>query len=130
MEKKLLIVDDEAEILETLEEALTDKGYAVRTAGSAEEAIPIARSENIQVMFLDLKLPGISGLDLCRRLKTDNPVACIFAMTGYTKIFELAACRECGFDDYFIKPIKIKQFIKAAEDAFEKISRWRKKPAV
>ena len=48
-------------------------------------------------------------------------------MTGYATIFEAVECREAGFDDYYIKPISLKQLLKAAEDSLEKLERWKKK---
>jgi DNA-binding response OmpR family regulator len=78
-------------------------------------------------MFLDLKLPGMNGIELCRRIRKNNPIACIYSMTGFSSLFELADCRDAGFDDYFLKPIDLSIFMKTAEDAFEKISRWKKK---
>ena len=48
-------------------------------------------------------------------------------MTAYVSVFALTECREAGFDDYFTKPVNLKLFHKAADDAFEKIERWKKK---
>jgi DNA-binding response OmpR family regulator len=126
MNNTILIVDDEASILNMLEKAFIKHGYTVRSAESAEEALKILKHENIQVMFLDLKLPGISGVDLCRQIRKDKPIAIIYAITGYTSLFELAECREAGFDDYFTKPVELKILWKAARDAFEKLDRWKK----
>jgi DNA-binding response OmpR family regulator len=78
-------------------------------------------------MFLDLNLPGMNGMDLCRRIKKDKPMAIVFAVTGYASLFELVDCREAGFDDYFKKPVDMKSLVKAANDAFERIDRWKKK---
>ena len=55
-----------------------------------------------------------------------NPIACIYAVTGIATSSELASCREAGFDDYFTKPVEGEMLLKAAEDAFEKINRWKK----
>ena len=127
MENKILVVDDEKAICDMLERAFTKAGYTVRCAGSGEEAVGVLKQENIQVMFLDLKLPEMSGVDLCRQIRKDKPIAIIYAITGYTSLFELADCREVGFDDYFTKPVELKVLLKAAEDAFEKLDRWKKR---
>jgi len=126
MENKILVVDDEASIREMLEIAFEKAGYAVWSAGTAEEALDSLNQENIQVMFLDLKLSGMSGVDLCRRIRQDRPIAIIYAVTGYASLFDLAECREAGFDDYFIKPTDIAILIKAARDSFDKLERWKK----
>lgn len=120
------MVDDEKAILKLWEKAFSKAGYEVHAAASGEEALDILKKENIQVMFLDLKLPGMNGCELCRRIRKDRPIAIINAVTGYTSLFELAECREAGFDDYFTKPVEVKTLVKTAADAFEKLGRWKK----
>ena len=126
MNRKILVVDDEQVIRDMLENAFNKIGYQVVCAESAEEALTLLSSD-MQVMFLDLKLPGMDGLELCKEIRKNYPVACIFAMTGYASLFELSDCREAGFDDYFTKPVKLEMLFVAAQVAFEKIDRWRKK---
>ncbi len=127
MKHKILIVDDEEPIRDMLKDAFEAEGYDTICAENAEEAQGILKAGRPQIMFLDLKLPGMSGMDLCRRIREDNPIACIYAMTGYTSLFDLAECREVGFDDYFIKPVNLKQFFGAVEDAREKLDRWTRR---
>jgi len=122
-----MIVDDELSIRTLLNRAFSKKGYDVITAESGEEALEILNKDNIQVMFLDLKLPGINGIDLCRQIRIDNSIACIYAMTGFGSLFELSDCRDAGFDDYFLKPVDLTVLLKTAEDAFSKLERWKKK---
>ncbi|OPY04664.1 MAG: Transcriptional regulatory protein AfsQ1 [Syntrophus sp. PtaB.Bin001] len=124
-EKKILFVDDEVQILQMLEEAFKLYDYKVLTAESAESALEILAKESIMVMFLDLKLPGMSGIDLCRQIRKKNQIAVIHALTGYSNFFGLLECRSAGFDDFFIKPVGLKALFKAAESAFEKIERWK-----
>ncbi len=127
MEKTILIVDDEAPIRKLLSKAFSQSGFNVVTAENGESALELLSGKSVQVMFLDLRLPGMNGIDLCREIRKDNPIACIYAMTGYGSLFELSDARDAGFDDYFMKPIDISMFIKTAEEAFGKIDRWRKK---
>ncbi len=127
MNKKIFIVDDDLQIRIMLEKAFKKAGYAVQSAESAEEALEILGKEKYQVMFLDLKLPNIDGVELCRKIRKDNPIGIIYAVTGYASLFELADCREAGFDDYFKKPAEIKTLLKAAQDAYDKIDRWKKR---
>jgi len=126
-EKKILVVDDEKAIISLLKQAFTRAGFSVVPAESAEEALTLLEQEEISVMFLDLNLPGMNGIELCRRIKNDKPMSIIFAVTGYASLFELADCREAGFDDYFKKPVDMKTLVKSATDAFERIERWRRK---
>ncbi len=125
--KKVLVVDDEVAILKMFKQAFSNKGYTVRSAESAEEALEVLKQDSIHVMFLDLNLPGMNGVELCRQLREKRPIDIIYAVTGYTSLFELAECRGAGFDDYFHKPVELKELLNAAQDAFEKIERWKKR---
>ena len=128
MDKKILVVDGELSIRKFLEKAFKKGGYVPLLAESGEEALEILEKENnVNVMFLDLKLPGMNGIELCRKIKKENPIACIYSMTGYSSVFELTECRDAGFEDYFHKPIDLETFLKTAENAFAKLERWKKK---
>lgn len=126
MEKKILVVDDEESIRALLEMAFTEAGYTVHCAETGEDALEILKKQNIQVMFLDLHLPGMDGVELCRQIRKDRPIAIIYSISGYTPLFELSDCREVGFDDYFTKPVSLKDLFKTAGDAFAKLDRWEK----
>ena len=127
MEKKILVVDDELSIRNMLDKAFSRSGYTVLLAESGEKALEILKNEQVQVMFLDLQLPGMNGIELCIQIRKENPMACIYAITGHSSLFSLANCRDAGFDDFFLKPIDLSIFLKTAQDAFERISRWKKK---
>lgn len=127
MEKNIFVVDDEKFIRDMLEQAFSKHGYIVHSAESAEEALEILNDEKFQVMFLDLNLPKMNGVELCKQIRKDIPIGIIYAVTGYASLFELADCREAGFDDYFTKPVKLEMLFRAAQDAFEKIDRWKKR---
>ncbi len=125
-EKKILIVDDDEFILDSFEMAFRKVGYIVRSAESAEKALEILNQEDINIMFLDLNLPGMNGVELCKQIRNDNPMALIYAVTGYNSLFEFTDCREAGFDDYFSKPVNLSVLLKTAEHAFETLDRWKK----
>ena len=123
--KKILIVDDEAMIRDMLNAVFAEGGYKVFTAENAETALKILGAENIMVMFLDLSLPGMNGIELCKKIRKENQIGILYAFTGYSNIFGLLECRAAGFDDFFEKPTDIKILLKAAQDAFEKLERWK-----
>ncbi|MCD4720228.1 MAG: response regulator [Desulfobacula sp.] len=127
IQNKILIVDDEKAITILMEQIFSRAGYEVKSAGSGEEALELLKKDKIQVMFLDLNMPGMDGIELCKAIRKDMPMAMIFAVTGYASLFQLSDCREAGFDDYFKKPVKIKTLLATAENAFEKINRWKEK---
>ena len=128
MEKKILFVEDDKDIRDILETAFLEEGYSVVSFETGEEALEILNKENIQVMFLDMKLPGMNGLELCKEIRKISPVACIYAVTGYSSLFELVDCREAGFDDYFVKPVKMELLLHAADEAFKRLERWKRRP--
>ena len=123
-EKKILVVDDEEVIRELMEQAFNRFGYTVRTAENSEKALEILSGEKIQVKFLDLDMPGMNGLDLCRKIREKFPTSMIHALTGHGSLYQLSDCRQAGFDDYFTKPVDLILLRKAAEEAFDKIKMW------
>jgi CheY-like chemotaxis protein len=127
MEKKIMVVDDEQQIRDLYSQAFSQAGYTVQTAGSAEEALEILEKERFWVMFLDLNLPGMNGVDLCRQIRKAYSMTIPYAVTGYASLFELNDCRKAGFEDYFTKPASLSDLLEAAEHAFKKLERWKKR---
>jgi CheY-like chemotaxis protein len=127
MAKTILVVDDEVTVRDLLKDTFVIEGYDVRLAEGAETAFEILKEENIEVIFLDLKLFGINGIELCRQIKKDNPLTIIFAMTGWAALYDVEECREAGFDDFFTKPVQTETLLKAVDGAFERLNRWRRR---
>jgi CheY-like chemotaxis protein len=127
MVKKILVVDDEASVRDLLKDIFSDAGYDVLLAEGSELAIEILKEEEIKVIFLDLKLFGMNGIELCKQIRKNNPIAIIFAMTGWGALYDIEECREAGFDDFFTKPAQPDTLLKAVDDAFEKLDRWRRR---
>ena len=127
MAKKILVVDDEASVRDLLKDAFDIEGYDVRIAEGAETAFTILNEEDIEVIFLDLKLFGMNGIELCKQIRKDNPIAIIFAMTGWAALYDIEECREAGFDDFFTKPLQTEMLLKVVDGAFERLNRWRKR---
>lgn len=125
--KRILVVDDEQKIREMYSQAFLRAGYTVQTVESAEAALEILENEQYEVMFLDLNLTGMNGIELCRLIRKDWPMAICYAVTGYASLFELSDCRDAGFEDYFIKPASLSDLLDAAAHAFKKIERWKKR---
>ncbi|MDD4156858.1 MAG: response regulator [Candidatus Cloacimonetes bacterium] len=124
---RVLVLDDEDMIRTLMRKILERKGFEVIEAKSSEEVLDILKNDTFHIFYFDLMLPGMNGIELCKLIKKNNPVAIIYAITGYTSVFELTTCRDAGFDDYFKKPLKIDEIYKAAEDAVEKLKRWTTK---
>jgi DNA-binding response OmpR family regulator len=126
MKKRILLVDDEVTVLKMMTKAFTRAGYEVETAESAEEAMELIKTYKYMVFFLDLNLPGMNGIDLCRRIRKNNPLTILYAVTGFATTFEVFDCRQAGFEDYFTKPVELKKLLEAAEQAFQKLARWKR----
>ncbi len=127
MKGKILIVDDEMSVRELLTGVFTDENYEVITTEDGNQALDILKRDNIDVIFLDLKLFGMNGIDLCRQIRDTKPMSMIFAITGWAPLFEIEECRQAGFDDYFEKPLDMDMLLEAVEDAMKKMDRWKKR---
>ena len=127
MKRKILVVDDESSVRELFFTVFTEADYEVNTAEGAEQALKILQLENIDIIFLDLKLFGINGIELCRKIRETKPVSIIYAITGWSPLFEIEECREAGFDDYFEKPLDMDMLLKLVAEAFARIDRWKKR---
>ena len=79
----ILVIDDDADICDTLTRVLKQQGHEVITAGSGEEAVTIAQEKDLQMAFIDVKLPNIDGLETLLRLKEINPDILTVMMTGF-----------------------------------------------
>src|SRR6056297_1705825 len=102
---KIIFVDDEEGLLELYTDIFEDSGYEIFTENRPSKALKTISKEGIQVMFFDLKMPEMDGLELCRKIREKNSIALIHAITGHSSFFELSEVREAGFDDYFNKPV-------------------------
>jgi DNA-binding response OmpR family regulator len=124
---KILVVDDEASVRDLFDSVFTETGYEVILAEDGKQALAILKIQGIDVIFLDLKLFGMNGIDLCRQIRKTKPVSMIYAMTGWAALFEIDECREAGFDDYFEKPLDMEILLSVVDQAFARLERWRKR---
>jgi len=123
--RKILVIDDEESIRDLFEKVFSGEGYDVITAKTAEKGLEIFENSGIHVLFIDLQLPKMNGLELCKIIKEKDPVCICHAITGYTSVYDLVECRESGYDDYFTKPVRIELLLKAATIAFDRLDRWK-----
>ncbi len=122
--RKILVVDDEEIMRHMMRDVLAHAGFAVTLAVDAEQAIAALAADSYLVMFFDLMLPGRNGLELCAEVRRRHPIPIIYAMTGKPQLFEVAACRGAGFDDYFPKPFDRQLIVNAARSGCERVERW------
>ncbi len=109
MEKhKILIVDDEPDILEFMQYNLEKEGFEVFPATSGKEAIEVAKHELPDLIILDVMMPGMDGIETCRELRNDSRLrdTIIAFLTARNEDYSQIAGFESGADDYIAKPIK------------------------
>lgn len=106
MNARILVVEDEGPIRRMVEEILRNEGYSVKGSGSAEEALAELRKSIPDLLILDIRLPGQSGFDLCRKMKETSEwktVSLIFLTSREDQASKVAGL-ELGADDYVTKP--------------------------
>jgi two-component system, OmpR family, alkaline phosphatase synthesis response regulator PhoP len=106
----ILIVEDEEDIQELIAYNLSREGFRTSTAGSGEDALKKVRSERFDLVILDLMLPGMDGLDVCRTLKKEEKTMAIpvIMLTAKGEESDIVAGLELGADDYIVKPFSPK----------------------
>ncbi|MDY7038950.1 MAG: response regulator, partial [Thermodesulfobacteriota bacterium] len=125
---RILVVDDEAAMRESLNDWLLEDGYEVGLAAGGEEALIMASENSWEVILLDLKMPGMDGIETLRRLKEISPEAEILMMTAYATVDTAVQAMKEGAYDYLVKPfdpdeieIQIKKIVAHRELVLENI---------
>lgn len=118
MSHKILVVDDDILVLEALEELLTASGYVVRVASRGQEALEMLDKERFDLLILDVVMPKMTGLDLCREVrKRDDEMSKvkIIMLTAKTEEKDVEIQEKYGCDLYLTKPIdpgRLKELIR------------------
>jgi len=115
---KMMLVDDEERYLSTTSKLLTKKGYDVLTASSGAEALNKLRDHLIDVVILDVKMPGMDGNATLREIKRQYPMVEVIMLTGHATIESAIDGLQSGASDYLMKPADIEDVIQKAEEAF------------
>jgi two-component system KDP operon response regulator KdpE len=124
----ILIVDDEPQIRRVMRTTLSSNGYAVIEARSGEEALEILRKERPELVLLDVNMPGMGGLEVCRQIRDQSDVAIIMLTvrnTAHDKVLALDA----GADDYVVKPFSIEELLARIRAAMRRTSSAETVPA-
>jgi len=126
-EMKMMLVDDEERFLSTTKKLLSKKGYDAFTAISGAEALEKLRTENIHVVILDVKMPGMDGIETLRAIKRRFPMIEVIMLTGHGTVESAVEGLKSGATDYLTKPTDVNDLIAKAEEAFEKRQRLEEK---
>lgn len=109
--ERILVVDDDAEIRELVRRGLALAGYAATVAEDGEAALQLARDEPPDLVVLDRVLPGIDGLEVCRRLRAADAWLPIVMLTARDAVADRVEGFETGADDYLVKPFALAELI-------------------
>jgi DNA-binding response OmpR family regulator len=109
---QLLVVEDDADIASELAQALSGNGYRVALAATGAQAIERVDTAPPDLILLDLGLPDVDGVDLCRRLRVILPAeTVIVVLTARTREFEVVVALDAGADDYLTKPFRLTELL-------------------
>lgn len=109
--KRILVVDDEVEIVRALQRSLVAHGYEVVTANNGERALEVVLAQQPDLLLLDLNLPGISGLEVCKQLRTQSELPPIIVITVRNRERDKVHALDMGADDYVSKPFSINEVL-------------------
>ncbi len=107
----VLVVDDESVLADMVSMALRYEGWNISTAGDGASAIATARSQRPDVVVLDVMLPDMSGLDVLRKLREENPQLPVLLLTAKDAVEDRIAGLTAGGDDYVTKPFSIEEVV-------------------
>jgi len=117
---KILLVDDEVEFVSALAERLQMRNYDVRTASSGLEAMALFHKDPPDVVILDLKIPGMDGLEILRNIKKFDPATEVLMLTGHGDVESVEDGMKSGAFEYIMKPIEIEELTSRIEKARKK----------
>lgn len=109
--KKILVVEDEPSLIFTLQDTLENEGYTVFIAEKGDEAIDIVKKEHPDLMVLDLMLPGMSGYDVCKKVRAMSYTFPIIMLTARDQEIDKVTGLNIGADDYMTKPFGVKELL-------------------
>ncbi|MDL2207808.1 response regulator [Desulfovibrio sp. OttesenSCG-928-F20] len=112
----ILVVDDEREFLELMTNRLQKRGFTVDIAPTGEEALVLVEQGAYDAMVLDVKMPGIDGIEVLRRVKQIRPNLPVLLLTGHASIEAAMTGVETGAVDYLLKPVPINDLIMRLRD--------------
>lgn len=118
---KILIVEDDRELLDLVAGRLTESGYAVETAMSGPEALERVEAQQPSLVLLDVMLPGMDGLEVCRRLRASHPLLYIIMLTARTSEMDRVVGLEVGADDYVTKPFSLQELVARVRSALRRL---------
>jgi DNA-binding response OmpR family regulator len=125
--ERILVVDDEPSLIATLRYALTQSGFAVRTAVDGPAALAAVRDEAPDLVVLDVMLPGLDGFEVCRRIRSEAQVP-IIMLTARDDPVDRVVGLEVGADDYIAKPFSMRELLARVRARLRREAMLRRMP--
>ncbi len=117
----IMLVDDEVGFVETMGKRLDKRGFKLITAFNGEEALEkLSKNQNLDVIVLDVKMPGMDGLETLTEIKKTYPLYEVIMLTGHATIESAIDGMKLGAFDYLMKPCEIEKLVSKVEDAAKK----------
>lgn len=117
---KILLVDDEVEFLETLMKRMKKRNVDVSGVGSGEDALSQLDLRPPDVVILDVRMPGMDGIETLKKIKQKHPLIEVIMLTGHASLEVAIQGMELGAFDYLMKPMDIDELIYKVQDAYQK----------
>ncbi len=119
-EFKILVVDDEDDFRETIVKRLQKRKMTARGAESGEKALEFIEAQPFDVVVLDVKMPGLDGIDTLREIKQRRPLIEVILLTGHASMESGIEGMKLGAFDYVMKPANLEELIEKMRQAYEK----------
>jgi len=116
----VLLVDDEAEFIETLAKRLTRRGLTVHLANSGQQALDFLAGHDVDVAVLDVKMPGMDGIEALQKIKDLKPELEVLMLTAHANVEVAMRGMELGAFDYLMKPVELEELLGKIQDANRK----------
>lgn len=116
---RILVVDDDPVVAKSIDRVLTAKGFAVINAQSGEDALQKLKNETYDVVFTDIKMPGISGIEVAERIKASQPWLPVVIVTGYSSLENQSRAKAAGVSAFLNKPLSPEMIESSASKALE-----------
>ena len=126
--KTILVIEDDADIRKLVELHLRDSGYEVSVETTGGDGLSHALSRSMDLVLLDLMLPGVDGLEICRRLRAEKPHVPILMLTARSTELDRVLGLELGADDYLTKPFSVRELLARIKAIFRRIETIETEP--
>lgn len=117
---KVMVVDDELDFLETIIKRLKARKIEVTGAESGQKALDLLAGEDFDVIVLDVKMPGIDGIETLREIKKKKPLTEVIMLTGHASVESGIQGMQLGAFDYVMKPVALDELLEKMRQAYER----------